>query len=151
MHLIWYDRSHSVLKTVNTIVVKGMWAQLSFFPECLLPGMRRQVKSYYPAGTAAVGARNICSSFFTLREEPSRSAEVCSPIKTSEPLRKSLLMSLQKVLTMISWPKSSGSAGVSWSSVFFFSVFFFWSQTSLINRPVSDLDFHNKYPSRVSH
>lgn len=47
------------------------------------------------------------------------------PYKNIRPLTKSVPASLQKVLTVISWPKSSGSAGVSWSSVFFW-VFFFW-------------------------
>lgn len=66
------------------------------------------------------------------------------PYKNIRPLTKSVPASLQKVLTVISWPKSSGSAGVSWSSVFFWV--FFLSQSSLINRPVSDLDFHNNTP-----
>lgn len=42
----------------------------------------------------------------------------CVPYKHIRPLTKSVPASLQKVLTMISWPKSSGSAGDSWSSVF---------------------------------
>lgn len=69
------------------------------------------------------------------------------PYKNIRPLTKSIPASLQKVLTVISWPKSSGSAGVSWSSVFLWVFFFFfWSQSSLINRAVSDLDFHNNTP-----
>lgn len=53
------------------------------------------------------------------------------PYKNIRPLTKSVPASLQKVLTVISWPKSSGSAGVSWSSVFFWVFFFFFGVNRL--------------------
>lgn len=58
----------------------GWWtkreSQLQSFlsppPGCVLPGLKRRVEGYCPAGSAAVGARSICNWVFPLCVSPLR-------------------------------------------------------------------------------